>query len=345
VIARILLIIFNYQLNTTTMNDLVGLSQPLTKLVEVISEGIGRVSRSYLIRREAEARAHEIRVISQAIHESQKILPGASFEGGAFIAPSTPESVQLNSLLERAKERQSYQQIQKQVNLESICAVAFEELEGEEMVPEEKPGYEWISRFFEIAGDIRTEHLQYWWGRILSGELKSPASFSLRTLDVLKNLSYDEAVCFERVGQYIISCENYAFIWDPFNYVFKRNPSINSDVLSLEDAGLMLNSATPTQWIQEFDSQKTKYECGRIVFWVEGAEFPSPAICKVHPLTTAGRELLRLIDFIPDMGYVKAFCKELYRPGVKISWAQISREQGALSEYGDVSFFDFEKET
>ena len=67
-------------------------------------------------------------------------------------------------------------------------------------MPAEKPEPEWVSRFFDIAAGITTEQLQYLWGRILAGEIKQPGSFSLRTLDVLRNLSRKEAESFVKLG-------------------------------------------------------------------------------------------------------------------------------------------------
>ena len=51
------------------IKDIVGLSKPLTRLIEVISSGVGAVSRSYLIKKNADARAHEIRLISKALED------------------------------------------------------------------------------------------------------------------------------------------------------------------------------------------------------------------------------------------------------------------------------------
>lgn len=49
------------------LKDLAGLSKPLTRLIEVISSGIGAVSQPYLTKKNSEAKAHEIRVISAAL--------------------------------------------------------------------------------------------------------------------------------------------------------------------------------------------------------------------------------------------------------------------------------------
>ena len=51
------------------ISDLTGLSKPLTRLIEVISKGAGNVSASYLIKKKADAKAYEIRTITNALKD------------------------------------------------------------------------------------------------------------------------------------------------------------------------------------------------------------------------------------------------------------------------------------
>lgn len=48
------------------IKDLAGLSQPLTKLVEVVAQGLGTVYEPIHIKRMAKARAMEIKTIASA---------------------------------------------------------------------------------------------------------------------------------------------------------------------------------------------------------------------------------------------------------------------------------------
>jgi hypothetical protein len=48
------------------IKDLAGLSDPLKKLIEVISTGVGALSKPYLVRKTADAKAYEIKIIAQA---------------------------------------------------------------------------------------------------------------------------------------------------------------------------------------------------------------------------------------------------------------------------------------
>ena len=53
------------------IKDLAGLSEPLKKFIEVVSQGVGALSKPYLIRKTADAKAYEIKVISQAIKKTE----------------------------------------------------------------------------------------------------------------------------------------------------------------------------------------------------------------------------------------------------------------------------------
>ena len=51
--------------------DLIGLSQPLTKLVEVVSSGLGTLYRPREMRSVADAKAYEIKALARADAEAE----------------------------------------------------------------------------------------------------------------------------------------------------------------------------------------------------------------------------------------------------------------------------------
>ena len=74
------------------------------------------------------------------------------------------------------------------------------ELENETKVSEEKVNEDWITRFFNTIEDINNEQLQQLWAKILAGEIKQPNSYSLRTLELIKNLTIKEEELFSKIG-------------------------------------------------------------------------------------------------------------------------------------------------
>lgn len=91
----------------------------------------------------------------------------------------------------------------------------------DENISDEKPTDDWMTRFFNIVEDVTEDTMQNLWAQILAGEVKRPHTFSLRTLDVLRNMTKEDAelyvrvinsYCFDRLilteNQYGISLED-----------------------------------------------------------------------------------------------------------------------------------------
>jgi hypothetical protein len=97
------------------IHDIAGLSKPLTRLIEVISQGVGAVSTPYLIRKTAEARAHEIKVVAKALRDVGKRtgLP-VVYEGGMIEVWQKPQDGTLalaaQTIDERSGSRRDYQE-------------------------------------------------------------------------------------------------------------------------------------------------------------------------------------------------------------------------------------------
>jgi hypothetical protein len=115
------------------IKDLAGLSEPLTRLIEVISQGVGEVSRPYLVRKNADAKAYEIRVIADALKDIayRYQLPAVFKDGEIEMWQRTEDrtlSLEAPDYELRSTRRLGYQQRKRQDNVESITAVAAAEL-------------------------------------------------------------------------------------------------------------------------------------------------------------------------------------------------------------------------
>jgi hypothetical protein len=184
------------------VKDLAGLSEPLKKLIEVVSTGVGALSKPYLIRKTADAKAYEINTIAQAIKDNQYDLKNIEFQEEKLSLISLDNNSLKNelSLEDRTQRRIEFKEQKRQQNIESITQKAAEDLESEKNVSDEPVSEDWTSRFFNYAEDISNEEMQGIWGRILAGEIKKPKSYSLRALDILRNLSTEEAEIFIKFG-------------------------------------------------------------------------------------------------------------------------------------------------
>jgi uncharacterized repeat protein (TIGR03899 family) len=158
--------------------------KPIEKLIEVISQGIGTLYRPRAIKKEADAEAYKIQVLEKA----------------KTIANAENKLIEFDTL-SAIEQKILFQEQRKQNNIENIIEVAVEQIIQEPNVNSENIDQDWITRFFKIAEDISNDEMQKLWGRILSGEVKQPGSFSLRTLNLLKDLNKQEAEIFTKFAQ------------------------------------------------------------------------------------------------------------------------------------------------
>lgn len=152
----------------------------IEKLVETISNATGLTARG--IRKNADAESYA--AIKKAKTETEVEL--LKLQGEEKIA---------QYVLERNK--------QKVENVEEIVSKAKQQFAPNEKVSEEPVEKDWMNRFLNIAEEISDEEMQDLWGRVLAGEIKKPQSYSLRTLEVLRNISKSEAKLIIKVSNYI----------------------------------------------------------------------------------------------------------------------------------------------
>lgn len=174
------------------VKDLTGLGQPLTKLLDVIQASCGKLYEPTHIRRIARAQA-----------DGHKLLETAKVEAllatGKLIENAEP-TLLLSSpgisteIAHRAQIRLAHREVLQQQNIDQVVAHATKSLP--DAVSEEPVDQDWANRFFSVAADVSDEKMQSLWGKILAGETATPGRFSVRTLDVLRNLSHREAESF-----------------------------------------------------------------------------------------------------------------------------------------------------
>lgn len=324
------------------ISDLAGLSEPLRRLIEVISSGIGNVSKPYLIRQTADAKAYEIKVIAEALAESKKLLTHTEYEDGKIRALTSEKSSEDSPILtRRVSARIQYKEQREQHNIEAVCANAAESLREEATVPDGKPEPEWITRFFDISSGISSEELQFLWGRILAGEIKRPGSFSLRTLDVLRNLSKKEAENFVKLGNYILRSGETVFYIEPKAYIFTKDSGLTFlDILALKDAGLIFESDLEFSLNPASAGQTGHITYGSLILILEREKDTQKLSSGVGVLTRVGIELLQLLTVQPDMEYVKFVGKRFSAEGIKFSWAPILATIGDQIHFGNKTYIE-----
>lgn len=141
---------------------------PAEKLIEAVSGAIGKAYEPRHVRKMAEAKAYELKLIADTVRNNSDV-PIVYDSTGVSIDTSNYEEI-----AKRASYRLAFQEITKQQNIEAVVDRAYDELSGEEFANNEPVSQDWMSRFFNSVEDISNEKMQEIWGHILAGEIRSP---------------------------------------------------------------------------------------------------------------------------------------------------------------------------
>lgn len=162
----------------------------------------------------------------------------------------------------------------------------------------------WFLNFSNMASNISDDKVQELWSNILTKEIKNPGSFSLRTIEALKNISKEEATLFEKVAKY---CINDSFIFMFNEYVDLADFDINyTEIIKLEEAGLLSTKLVDLRVDYNF-SFHLKYLDKIIVFYLKNVNEEierETQLFRGIKLTNIAQELFKLLALNIDQKYL-----------------------------------------
>lgn len=193
---------------------------------------------------------------------------------------------------------------------------------------DEKNGFsfDWLMRFFDAVGNISNDDLQQLWGKVLANEISRPKSCSLRTLDMVRNMSPEEAKIFSILCQYVMQSGNTYYIdsagffceenghQECRNYMQRMKLSYEEHVLPLLEAGALSTDHDLAIYINkdnslEFHNDKV---CGIIMNYSDQSVLFQR---EAYFLTASGKELFRIIhdsiDYESDEEYALLCLQEM----------------------------------
>ncbi|HAI1449188.1 TPA: DUF2806 domain-containing protein [Escherichia coli] len=147
-------------------------------------------------------RKHTIEMI-----EAQKIRDKAAIADGMAIFSIEEKKLKI---IDDRSENETSSLIKNKVSNDEIrnilrCAKhSATELLDKEIPSDKEISNDFFNRWRNEAKLIDDEYAQSIWGRVLAEEIQHPETISLRTLDVLKNLSKSEAELFNNMGNYVV---------------------------------------------------------------------------------------------------------------------------------------------
>lgn len=288
------------------------LVSPTMKLMDMVGSAIGTAYEPHHKRKMADASVYEINAVAEAMRNAAD-MPIVYNKDGVAI-----NSEDFSRLMQRAGTRLALQETIKQHNIECVVDNAYAILEKEDLCSEEPVEQGWINRFFDSVADISDEDLQTLWGRVLAGEIKQPQSYSLRTLETLKNLSKAEAQLFQKIVPYVVNMNGGLFL-PSNNELLKKYGITYSDIILLDECGLINSGGFVTANPPVSEAEPIGIcTCSKIMI-IHGIK---PVNTKLSigkfGLTNAGKELSCILDGNPNDEYFFEYAEEISRKHPKI---------------------------
>lgn len=189
-------------------------------------------------------------------------------------------------------------------NVKSVLEKASSHFTEGEKVSDEPVDADWTNRFIDIVEDISDETLQDIWGRIIAGEVKQPNSYSLRTLDLLRNITKEEAELFVKASKYYIETN------------FICTVTLH-ETLHLGETGLINSEDLTKDWsVEPNDVNKIPVDKQNLLILHNNTDRRIRCNISVKKLTKAGIEIMTLIENPERSEFYKSLTRFLRAKGI-----------------------------
>ncbi|HBC3594512.1 DUF2806 domain-containing protein [Vibrio parahaemolyticus] len=320
----------------------------LIKLGDLVSEGTGGAFAPWQTRRkaraEAEAKREELLMLAQTEQDIEDIksgkkqytadhqlitvcqeeedepLGGTTELKGGRVEPY----FDLEALDRQANARKQAQVIQEEINLTKTVLLAEQELESGKYEANDDPvDPDWFTRWRDSAEKVSNEELRKLWAKALAGEVTTPGSYSLRTLEFLKNLSQLEAEKISKLAPYVLG-----------DFIYKSRCLETSGLsfgvlLEIEELGIItgLTAGGLSKTTRSLDSENfvQTIQYGGKILIIKNDNPERTIKLGGYKVTKLGEEILKLGVFPYDYNYLEELGNSLKKQNFTVTMADISR--------------------
>jgi len=309
------------------------------KLWETVAEkGIGSLFKPWQMQREGrvsiQLKGEELIVMAQAEQQADLIRKGKTSIGGS-------KNIKLPAVLEASSQENESDvspeydftnavneisiadTVRREVNITRSLLWAEESLQDDKQEPPDaKVDDDWLFRWRDSASEVSSEELQYLWGKVLAGEVKAPGSFSLRTLEFIRNLSTQEAELIATLSEFNIagviyreakeSLEEKGLTFDTLLYM--QDIGVLSGV---EAIGMKMNWKS-----QDGTSFKQVLTSNSMALIISGQDPGATMTLPIYKLTSIGQQVLCLGKFGPNVVYLRKLGEPLKSQGFNVVLAK-----------------------
>lgn len=185
--------------------------------------------------------------------------------------------------------------------------------------------FDWFIRFYEAVGNVSDEEMQLMWAKILAGEVNKPKSYSLGTLDVMRNLSRQDAELFAKVCKHCIQASQQELALPNYDtYLDKCNITF-SEILRLDEIGLINSNGSIRLNMNIANNSSALINQELVMIIAANKEDIKECSIKLYPFTLIGNEIATLVGENTSDGDFLLFAKEVAKSqSLKISVHKIN---------------------
>lgn len=103
--------------------------------------------------------------------------------------------------------------------------------------------FDWLIRYYEAVGNISDDNMQDLWAKILAGEINAPSSYSLKTIDILKNMRKCDVELFTHICKHSFELNDHKLFLPNYKGYMDAVGIEYSDVMKLSEIGLIFDNA------------------------------------------------------------------------------------------------------
>ena len=328
--------------------------QLVTKMWDtLVKGGIGSLASPWQIKREgrahAEVRRDEMLMLAQAEVEAKAIKEGRkkllsdgklielhqdidSHDPSCYLGRVEPTLV-IEKILSNIEQQKKAENIQSEININKTILMTEEELSNSQTpLPKEDINIDWLYRWRDYVSQTENEDLRRLWARTLAGETKCPGTYSMRTLEFIKNLSQDEAISISKLGMFTTA-----------KILFKSDTLNSNDIdfeflLQMEDLGIIsgvqggnvssLEVTMKSNYADKFSNQIINKN--RILL-IHSDDPKKEVKLPIYKVTKLGEDILSLGDFKANDDFMRDIGHKIKQQGFEVTlatWLQTTTEYG-----------------
>lgn len=302
----------------------------LIKLCDTLKEGVGATFRPWQIKREEAARIESrrrerlslemverevalIRSGEKSLDAKYRLIPGpnAKINTEKMLYFSENRSDSPEKIVSQISHDHDMKIIQRGINLRKIALIAEEEsdhLDSDEEISEEPVDPDWFARWRTYAEDVSREEMQRLWARLLVGEVRTPGTYSIHTVEFLSRMSRTDAELIAKLAQF--SLGNHVFSG---TRITMEASGINfENIIYLNDINILngvtgIGGLNRKMQINDFGGQRyiivPNNNIGLAAF--ADPETPSPVHMPVYSVSRVGQEILSLARIHGNLDYLR----------------------------------------